>query len=63
VCLVFDRLRADPRVWHFAFHGARDIPEMLVAGRECQYLQAFYNARRFDPSVISEADLDLYASA
>jgi pimeloyl-ACP methyl ester carboxylesterase len=29
---VFDRLRADPRVWHFAFHGARDIPEMLVAG-------------------------------
>ena len=38
---VFDRLRADPRVWHFAFHGARDIPEMLVAGRERQYLQAF----------------------
>jgi pimeloyl-ACP methyl ester carboxylesterase len=60
---VFDRLRADPRVWHFAFHGARDIPEMLVAGRERQYLQAFYNARCFDPSAIDEADLDRYASA
>jgi pimeloyl-ACP methyl ester carboxylesterase len=60
---VFDRLRADPRVWHFAFHGARDIPEMLVAGRERQYLQAFYNARCFDPSAIGEADLDIYASA
>ena len=60
---VFDRLRADPRVWHFAFQGARDIPEMLVAGRERQYLQAFYNARCFDPSAINEADLDLYASA
>jgi pimeloyl-ACP methyl ester carboxylesterase len=60
---VFDRLRADPRVWHFAFHGARDVPEMLVAGRERQYLQAFFNARIFDPWAISENDLDIYTSA
>ncbi len=60
---MFDRLRSDPRVWHFAFHGARDIAEMLVAGRERQYLQAFFNARVFDPSAITEADLDRYASA
>lgn len=59
----FDRLRADPRVWHFAFQGTRDIPEMLVAGRERLYLQAFFNARCFDPSAIGEADLDVYASA
>jgi pimeloyl-ACP methyl ester carboxylesterase len=60
---IFDRLRNDPRVWHFAFHGARDVAEMLVAGRERQYLQAFFNARCFDPSAISEADLELYSSA
>jgi pimeloyl-ACP methyl ester carboxylesterase len=60
---VFDRLRSDPRVWHFAFHGARDVAEMLVAGRERQYLQAFFNARIFDPSAIADADLDAYASA
>ncbi len=60
---VFDRLRSDPRVWHFAFHGARDIAEMLVAGKERQYLQSFFNARVFDPSAISEADLDVYVSA
>jgi pimeloyl-ACP methyl ester carboxylesterase len=60
---VFDRLRSDPRVWHFAFHGARDVPEMLVAGRERQYLQAFFNARCFDPSAIGDEDLDVYASA
>jgi pimeloyl-ACP methyl ester carboxylesterase len=59
---VFDRLRADPRVWHFAFHGARDVPEMLVAARERQYLQVFY-ARCFDPSAISEADVAIYASS
>jgi pimeloyl-ACP methyl ester carboxylesterase len=60
---VFDRLRADPRVWQFAFHSARDVPEMLVAGRERPYLQAFFNARIFDPSAISDADLDIYSSA
>jgi pimeloyl-ACP methyl ester carboxylesterase len=60
---VFDRIRTDPRVWHFAFHGARDVAEMLVAGRERQYLQAFFAARVFDPSAISDADLDVYASA
>ena len=60
---VFDRLRNDPRVWHFAFHGARDVAEMLVAGREREYLQVFFNARCFDPSAIGEADLDTYVAA
>jgi pimeloyl-ACP methyl ester carboxylesterase len=60
---VFDLIRSDPRVWHFAFHSARDVAEMLVAGRERQYLQAFFNARIFDPSAIADSDLDLYASA
>src|SRR5262245_20701736 len=31
---AFDRLRSDPRLWHFAFHSARDVPETLLAGRE-----------------------------
>jgi pimeloyl-ACP methyl ester carboxylesterase len=60
---VFDRIRSDPRVWHFAFHGARDVPEMLVAGRERQYLQVFFTARIFDPSAIGDGDIDAYASA
>lgn len=60
---VFDRLRSDPRVWHFAFHGARDVAEMLVAGRERPYLQYFINARIFDPSAISDSDFDIYSSA
>lgn len=60
---VFDGLLSDPRVWHFAFHGARDVAELLVAGRERQYIQYFVNARIFDPASISAADLDVYASA
>src|SRR6516164_6982832 len=58
---VFDRLR--PRLWHFAFHGARDVAETLVAGRERQYLQQFFAARFADPSAVSTADFDAYVAA
>ena len=57
---VFDRLKFNPRLWHFAFNNARDVAEMLVAGRERQYLQTFFFARSFDPSAI---DLETYVSA
>jgi len=60
---VFDRIRADPRVWHFAFHGTRDVPEMLVAGRERQYLQTFFNARVYNPSASWEKDFDTFVNA
>jgi pimeloyl-ACP methyl ester carboxylesterase len=60
---IFRLMRSDPRVWHFAFHGARDVPEMLIAGRERLYIQATINARIFDPSAIGPQDLDVYASA
>jgi pimeloyl-ACP methyl ester carboxylesterase len=45
------------------FHGARDVPEMLVAGRERQYLRAFFDARIFDPSGITADDFDIYVAA
>ncbi|RII17832.1 Soluble epoxide hydrolase [Streptomyces sp. YIM 130001] len=60
---VFDRLRGDPRVWHFAFHGARDVAEMLVAGRERPYLQAFFGVRTGDPSAVEGADFERYVAA
>jgi len=66
---AFDQLRSDPRVWHFAFQGApgaRDVAELLVAGRERPYLQAFFNARSSDPSAIAadafDAYVDLYSA-
>jgi pimeloyl-ACP methyl ester carboxylesterase len=60
---VFDRLRADPRVWQFAFHSVRDIPEMLITGREKAYFQAFFNARLYNVAAITEQDLDEYVHA
>lgn len=59
---VFDRLRTDPRLWHFDFHAVRDLPELLVAGKERQYLRYFFD-RSSDPSAISDEDFEIYLSA
>lgn len=53
----WDELIQGPRTWHFRFHSVRDVPEMLIAGRELEYLKWFHNAegvnsRAFD----NEAD-------
>ncbi|WP_087004583.1 alpha/beta fold hydrolase [Rhizobium sullae] len=53
----WDDLIHGPRTWHFRFHSVRDVPEMLIAGRELEYLKWFHNAegvnsRAFD----NEAD-------
>lgn len=58
---VWDRLVTSPRLWHVAFHGARDIPEMLVAGRERAYLEQFYDHRAYLPHAITPEDVDVYA--
>lgn len=60
---VFDKLRSDPRLWHFGFHNARDVAEMLVAGRERAYLQAFFNARIFNTAAIGDEDIEVYVAA
>jgi microsomal epoxide hydrolase len=48
------------RTWHFAFHVIPDLPEMLIAGREREYLAWFLRRKAADPSVFDEDDLDEY---
>jgi len=60
---VFDLIRTDPRVWHFAFHTVRDLPEALIYGRERQYLQSFFNYRIYNPAAIGADDLDIFVNA
>ncbi len=48
------------RTWHFAFHGIPDIPEMLIAGREREYLGWFLRRKAANPDVFSEADVAEY---
>ncbi|PKU24095.1 alpha/beta fold hydrolase [Telmatospirillum siberiense] len=48
------------RTWHFAFHSIPDLPEMLIAGRERDYLDWFLRRKAADPGTFSETDLDEY---
>jgi pimeloyl-ACP methyl ester carboxylesterase len=60
---AFDTIRTDHRVWHFAFHNVRDLPEMLLAGRERQYLQSFFNYRIYNVGAINKDDIDVFTNA
>jgi len=48
------------RTWHFAFHAIPDLPEILLTGREREYLNWFLRRKAADPSTFSEADMDEY---
>ena len=62
--LGFDELSVTEEnpLWHMGFHTARDVAEMLVSGREREYLSYFYRAYSYDPAAISEEDVDEYVS-
>ncbi|WP_255581125.1 alpha/beta hydrolase [Caballeronia sp. dw_276] len=60
----WDQVIADPRVWHFAFHQKRDLPEALVVGgREHVYISSFINRQTFRRGSISASDIDEYVEA
>lgn len=49
-------------LWHPAFHMAEDVAEMLVSGKEREYLSYFYRNFSYDPAAIGEEDVDEYVS-
>ena len=51
------------RAWHIAFHSARDVAEMLVAGKERAYIAQFVASRIYDAAAVSKEDIDAYAAA
>jgi len=48
------------RTWHFAFHAIPDLPELLIAGHEREYLTWFLRRKAADPSVFADRDVDEY---
>lgn len=47
--------------FHFAFHMARRFPELLVTGREREYLDAFFDVSSVRKGAVSAADTEEYA--
>lgn len=50
-------------LWHIPFHTVPDVPEMLIAGRERDYLAWFFRNHSYDPSAIGEEELAAYAAS
>ncbi|WP_343617305.1 alpha/beta hydrolase [Novosphingobium sp.] len=51
------------KIWHFAFHANRDLPERLLYGREYDYISTFMAERFYDHGSFDPADIDIYARA
>jgi pimeloyl-ACP methyl ester carboxylesterase len=49
-------------LWHMAFQSVPDMPAMLIAGHEREYLQWFFQHFAYDPSAITPEDLDEYTA-
>ncbi|MEQ0564863.1 alpha/beta hydrolase [Amycolatopsis sp. NEAU-NG30] len=51
------------KTWHFAFHTVPDLPEILLAGRERDYVAWFLKAKALSPDTFADAEIDHYAAA
>jgi pimeloyl-ACP methyl ester carboxylesterase len=49
-------------LWWISFHQTPDIPEILVQGKEWEYLTWFYRGLAYNPSAITQADIDEFVS-
>ncbi|GAA5822917.1 hypothetical protein JCM11251_004423 [Rhodosporidiobolus azoricus] len=64
---AFDVATQDPdsafhRLFHFFFHNAPDnLAEKLTEGKEREYLSHFYDRLSYDPTFLTQADVDVYA--
>ncbi|WP_244594695.1 alpha/beta fold hydrolase [Methylosinus sporium] len=63
-CLVPGTENMDARrggAWHYGFHMAREIPELLTKGRERDYIAAQIRAWSFREDAVSAAAIDEFA--
>lgn len=62
-----DSIPTDPgrawKTWHFAFHAVPSLPELLLAGRERDYVDWFLKAKALSPDTFDSAEIDHYAAA
>jgi hypothetical protein len=48
------------KTWHFAFNRLDDLPEILILGREREFLTWLFHAKAAKPWAIGPGDLDEY---
>ena len=48
--------------WWFSFYQTPDVPEYLIEGKEKGYLSWFIRGLEYNPSAITDADIDVFVS-
>ena len=48
--------------WWFAFQQVPNLPESLVQGKEREYISWFFKGLAYNPSAVTDKDIDIYAS-
>ncbi len=56
----YEQMIRESNNWHHRFNITRDLAEALVSGKERLFLSWFYRQDAFNPTAISEADIDEY---
>jgi len=51
-----------PPIWWGIFHQVPNVPEALVQGKEMMYLSWFYRGLAYNPSAITQEDINEYVS-
>jgi pimeloyl-ACP methyl ester carboxylesterase len=54
--------KLEGKIWWFIFHQTPGVPELLVEGKEKEYLSWFYHNLAYNPAAITQADIDEYVS-
>jgi pimeloyl-ACP methyl ester carboxylesterase len=59
----WSKVLTDPRIWHFAFHNIRQLPETLVDGHQREYFDFFVNMLAANPEALTDTMRDAFAEA
>lgn len=59
----WERVLANPYLWHFAFHAIEGLPESLVDGQQRAYFDYFYDILAADPASITGEAREEYVAA
>lgn len=59
----WEKVQANPHIWHFAFHSLPKLPEQLVQGKQAAYFDYFFDVLAAQPQAISHTARQRYAEA
>jgi len=59
----WERVLANPNIWHFAFHNVPELPEQLVSGKVKVYFDYFYEAIAVRKDAITEEARGRYVAS